>query len=1120
MGIPGSANLLLAAAEAESYQIDQSLRFNSSDSTNLSRTPGSTGNRKTFTVSCWVKRAQVGATQMIWSAGPASGGNIYLYFTSTDELQLSVDTEASGIVKTTQKFRDVSAWYHIVCAVDTSQATAANRVKFFINGTAVSDFASSTYPSQNHDTHWNHTSAHRIGQRNDGTAFYINAYIAEFYNLDGTAVSDAEDFAEADDNGVWRPIETSGLTFGTNGAYLKFDPTATNGIGHDHSGNGNNWTASGFTTSGPGTDVMSDTPTTNWATFNPLVTHSGRSFSEGNLKAGSVSNAQGQSTFVVNSGKWYFESTWSQIGSAAVMAGVSNKIDEDAFDGATQTWQIHYTQTGKIETASSQQTGLATWTTDDIIGTAFDCSNGNAKFYKNGAYIGQGTNSAFANTDVVFGIGAGGAAGSNTCTVNFGQREFAYPPGTASATDYFNTVTYTGNSSTQSITGVGFQPDFVWIKYRDASSAHGLFDSVRGAGKSLRSNDTTAEQTQTDSLTSFDSDGFSLGDNTESGPDVNYNTGNYVAWCWKAGGTAVSNTDGDITSSVSANQDAGFSVVTYQGNGVGGQTVGHGLGQTLSVCIVKSRGSNSWFIRHEGLDADRNLNFNSAAQIGPGGSGIIADLGSGGTGSQQYFTLQQGSNNVNNVNEDQVDYVAYCFAEKTGVNKFGSYSGTGATQFIECGFKPALVIMKSSTNAREWIMKDTARGDDKTLETHEPNSESTSETVGYQSNPNGFTLVGNSVVNTSGDTLIFMAFAENFSADTDYKALNTKNLPAPDIADGSDYFNTVLYTGTGSTNARTDVGFQPDLTWIKIRNTASNHCWYDVLRGPTKVIGSSAIDQEQTDGSVTPTSTGFTLGSENTSFGSTNGSGNTYVAWNWLAGGSGSSNTAGSITSTVSANATAGFSIVTYTGTGSIATIGHGLGVAPSVIIGKQRDTAANEWCVYHASVGNNYFFKLNTTNAKISDSTVWNNTSPTSTVFTVGTGNIANYTSAKHVAYCFAEVEGYSKFGEYTGNGSTDGTFVYCGFKPALVIVKRTDGSDTWTLWDDMRPEYNEAYYSLIPNSSAGEQSNEAADFLSNGFKLRRTPTYYNGNGNNYIFMAWASNPFGGDGVSPATAR
>jgi hypothetical protein len=260
--------LVLAGSGVSAYEIEQSLRFNSADSTNLSRTPSSTGNRKTFTVSCWVKRAQIGATQMIWSAGPASGGNIYLYFTSSDELQLSVDTEASGIVKTTQKFRDPSAWYHIVCAVDTSQATAANRVKFFVNGTAVSSFASASYPSQNHDTHWNHTSAHRIGQRNDGTAFYINAYIAEFYNLDGTAVSDAEDFAEADDNGVWRPIAYTG-SFGTNGFYLKFDPSATNGIGHDHSGNGNNWTPSGFSTSGTGTDVMSDTPTTNWYLTKP-----------------------------------------------------------------------------------------------------------------------------------------------------------------------------------------------------------------------------------------------------------------------------------------------------------------------------------------------------------------------------------------------------------------------------------------------------------------------------------------------------------------------------------------------------------------------------------------------------------------------------------------------------------------------------------------------------------------------------------------------------------------------------------------------------------------------------------------------------------------------------------
>ena len=358
------------------------------------------------------------------------------------------------------------------------------------------------------------------------------------------------------------------------------------------------------------------------------------------------------------------------------------------------------------------------------------------------------------------------------------------------------------------------------------------------------------------------------------------------------------------------------------------------------------------------------------------------------------------------------------------------------------------------------------------------------------------------------------------TAPSGFSPLNTTNLPAPDIADGSDYFNTVLYTGTGTTNARTDVGFQPDLTWIKIRSAASNHTWYDAIRGSTKVVGSSATDAETTDGSVTPTSTGFTLGSENTSFGSTNGNGYTYVAWNWLGANGTETLTAGSINSTVSANPTAGFSIVSYVGTFAAETIAHGLGNAPNMIITKSRDTA-DRWQVYHSALGNGYVLRLESYVAAGADAGAWNSTSPTSTVFSVGASVRTNRSGDNFIAYCFAEVEGYSKFGSYTGNGNADGPFVYCGFKPAWILIKRSSSAGSWVIYDVKRDTYNLSQRRLFPDLSAAEESSSTRgiDILSNGFKARNNHDSINGSGT-YIFAAFAENPFGGSGVSPATAR
>jgi hypothetical protein len=319
----------------------------------------------------------------------------------------------------------------------------------------------------------------------------------------------------------------------------------------------------------------------------------------------------------------------------------------------------------------------------------------------------------------------------------------------------------------------------------------------------------------------------------------------------------------------------------------------------------------------------------------------------------------------------------------------------------------------------------------------------------------------------------------------------------------------VLYTGRGSSLGVTGVGFQPDWVWIKERSGVTDHGLYDAVRGVTKQIESNTDSAETTEATgLTAFGTdGFTVGA----LAQLNTSADTYVAWNWKANGAGVSNTAGTISSTVSVSTTSGFSIVTYTGNGIVgATVGHGLGVTPSMFFIKGRSNVDN-WHVYHASLGNTGGLFLNLTSAFLVSTFFWNNTSPSSTVFTLSSGSSNNSSGVTYVAYCFAPVAGYSAFGSYTGNGSADGPFVFTGFRPAYVLVKRSNDVADWAVWDTTRDSFNVMDSILIPNTSAAEATNAAynVDALSNGFKVRNTATSFNGSGSTFVFMAFASNPF-----------
>ena len=333
----------------------------------------------------------------------------------------------------------------------------------------------------------------------------------------------------------------------------------------------------------------------------------------------------------------------------------------------------------------------------------------------------------------------------------------------------------------------------------------------------------------------------------------------------------------------------------------------------------------------------------------------------------------------------------------------------------------------------------------------------------------------------------------------------------------NDYFNTKLYTGTGSSNSITGVGFQPDWVWIKNRGNTESHALFDAVRGVTKRIASNSTGAEETNANtVTAFGTdGFTVGTN----AGVNGSGISTVAWNWKANGSGSSNTDGSTASTVSVNTTAGFSIVKWTGSGSATTIGHGLGVTPKIIMLKNTSEVYG-WQVYHASLGNTKYLALDSTDAQATSSQSWNNTSPTSTVFSVGASDSNNKSGNTIIAYCFAEKTGFSKFGSYIGNGSTWGTFVNCGFKPAWIIAKRTSDVEDWFMYDTKRDPINVADTRLKANGNPGEATNLGVDFLSNGFKWRSNTAGYNASGSTYIYMAFAEEPVVASTGDPATAR
>ena len=783
MSIIGS-NILAGASGQAGYNLNNSLRFRASNSARLSRTFGTTGtNNKIQTFSAWVKRGLLSSStdyRLMGCYDGSSANSTEINF-DNDSLRIEFGGAANNPVITTQVFRDPSAWYHIVIAIDTTQATASNRIKMYVNGTQVTAFSTATYPAQNAASQLTSANANNsIGSGWSGFE-YFDGYMTEINFVDGQALTPSSFGETSATTGQWIPKKYTS-TYGTNGFYLKFaDASAATAaaIGKDSSGNSNNWTPSGISvTAGVTYDAMLDVPTNtsatvaNYCTWNPLTFRisAATTFSNANLTStfagGGYATAYG--TIAVTSGKYYWEVTVDTVGGDSQI-GISEAV---SIDSTSAVYRVYRSSGQKQTTGNVSSAYGSSYTTSDIIGVALDIDSGTITFYKNNTS--QGT----AFTDIASALPSTGwtpygyGYSGNVLSANFGQRPFTYTapsgfvalntynlptPTILQGNKYMDATLWTGNGSAQTIVNQGqFKSDLVWVKSRSNTFNNNLFNSISGVNKFLVSDTTAAEASVSGTLTAFNSNGFSVG----SDIGLNFSGGTYVGWQWQAGqGSTVSNTSGSITSTVSASTTAGFSIVSYTGNGTAGATVGHGLGVSPVMTIIKSRliGTNSWCVWQKSFSTTQTLYLDATSAL------LTRDRMTG--VSSTTFTI--GSHTE--VNTSSSTYVAYCWAEIAGFSAFGSYTGNGSADgpFIFTGFRPKYVMWKRTDTAGfDWDMYDSSRDTYnlafKELIANSSAAESTSTVLSLDILSNGFKLrTSNGNGNASGGTYIYMAFAEN-----------------------------------------------------------------------------------------------------------------------------------------------------------------------------------------------------------------------------------------------------------------------------------------------------------------------------------------------------------------------
>jgi hypothetical protein len=1059
----GKQLLLTSAAGSGAYQISRSLRFNSGDSSSLRRTPGTTGSRTTWTYSLWVKRSTLDTDQRSLLTVPsgASDDDYFQFGFYQDKIYIAGSSTAFLI--TTQVFRDVSAWMHIMLVADTTNATANNRLRLYVNGFEVTAFGTRNNPSSSQNLGVNRTAQHQIGSQD--ISYYFNGYLAEVFLIDGQAL-DPSSFTTTDLTTGQLIPKAYGGSYGTNGFKLDFADNSSNTattLGKDTSGNGNNWTPNNFFVTSS-FDSISFPFSGGPPTVDYLVVAGGGA---GGGRVGGGGGAGGLltgSSYAVTAGTSYSllvgqggsgTSGVGAVGGKGVNSIFGNLIAQGGGGGGTS---------GTTGLAGGSGGGASNFPTSSAggVGTAGQGNNG-----------GAGTSGA---------NGCGGGGGSSTVGGSGG--------GGASGNG--------GSGTAVSITGAS-------VTYAGGGGG-GAQGGTPGTGT--------------------DGGGNGTADNSTAGAGA-VNTGS-----GGGGGGYVSEPGG-----TGGAGGSGVVIIRYSDTYANLSSISAGLTYTLTVSggykiyrfTASTQYSPSIAAGNDSL-VDTPTSYGSDTGVGGEVRGNYATLNNllNTTGSYANGNLERTSSDNTGALGTICPSSGKWYAEFTwttigsaavGViisTRITSSAADGLTQSWQLGYTSTgkLETAGSQSNVTGFttsdvigVAFDSATG----AATFYKNGSSigTATSAAFASVPVGIGACGGGSAGTNTFIANFgqRAFAYPVSG---YKALVDTNLPAPVVAKPNTVMDVKLYTGNGGDQTISGFSFSPDFIWTKSRSQAYSHNVYDSIRGTGKNLFANETSAENTDANTIKAfnSNGFQLGS-NDNGNYTNGG--SAVAWCWDAGTSTVTNTAGSITSQVRANATAGFSVMTYTGQTAAGTIGHGLGVAPSLIITKARSNAQS-WGVYHKDVGINNYLLLDSTGASTSYSGIWGSSAPTSTVFGVpGDVGLNNSNTWTYVAYCFAPVSGYSSFGSYTGNGSSDGPFVFTGMRPRWIVFKQTNvGGQGWFILDTARSAYNVASTYLLAQSSNAEASGYVdTDFCSNGFKIRSSDGAINASGGTYIYAAFAESPF-----------
>jgi hypothetical protein len=783
--------------------IKQSLLFNSADTAYLNRTPSSAGNRRTFTLSAWVKTTDGFASSPIFCCGTGTNDASTTYI-AFYQGKMQYQGYNTNYRVTNRVFRDVGAWYHLVWAVDTTIAdgSADNRIRLYVNGVEETSFGTKNNPAQNYEFIINSTNEHQLGDEGGQTGGYppFDGYMAEVHFIDGAQLTPSS-FGETDsDTGQWIPKEYTGGSYGTNGFYLKF---VSGAIGTDSSGQSNNYTATNLANS----DIYLDTPNNNFAVHNSEGSSSATSFTVGNLWGKATGNSFSKiiSTIAPTSGKWYCEYYVKGTQHNGSVIGTSTRAEGAVRDTSNQsgtalndetTWLLQHNTSANqriYRSSNVEQENLGNVSVGDVLSIAMDVDNSKAYFRKNNTIVGSssghtintveggdryffafhpraqsgytghgivnyGQNSSFNGLKTAQGNADGNGIGDfyysppsgflALCTKNLPDPAIKLPG------EHFNTVLYTGSNNdavSQSVTGVGFEPGLVWLKRRDAEAHHALWDQLRGEHKGLSTSTTAVQQTDTYGLETFDSDGFTVRESDTAQGKTN--TGSMLSWNWKANGAGSSNSEGSVTVTTSANATAGFSMIYHASEGYFGGTYGHGLGKTPAFIITRDVDNvNNWYVWHQGFSNATNnyILLNSTAAVATSGANEYNP-------TSTLVMTDQGLNRKG---------ITYVWADIEGFSKFGTYVGNADADgpFINVGFRPAWIMWKKLTDTGRWQVLDNKRDDHRNL-----NYTGISLNTAYQEYAgwsvdiysNGFKpRETEHETNGSGQTFIYVAFAE------------------------------------------------------------------------------------------------------------------------------------------------------------------------------------------------------------------------------------------------------------------------------------------------------------------------------------------------------------------------